>query len=81
MVAAPGALLGYALLGTSRTLVVGATTATAAISAAAVGPLADGDAMRFAVLSAALALVAGAVFVGAGALRLGGVMDLVSKPS
>ncbi len=26
LVAAPGALLGYALLGTSRTLVVGATT-------------------------------------------------------
>ena len=36
--------------------------------------------MRFAVLSAALALVAGAVFAAAGLLRLGGVMDLVSKP-
>lgn len=80
LVAAPGALLGYALLGTSRTLVVGATTATAALSAAAVAPLADGDTGRFAVLSAALALVAGAVFAGAGFLRLGGVMDLVSKP-
>lgn len=80
LVAAPGALLGYALLGTSRTLVVGATTATAALSAAAVAPLADGDTGRFAVLSAALALVAGAVFAGAGLLRLGGVMDLVSKP-
>jgi sulfate permease, SulP family len=80
LVAAPGALLGYALLGTSRTLVVGATTATAAVSAAAVGPLADGDSARFAALSAALALVAGAVFAGAGLLRLGGVMDLVSKP-
>lgn len=80
LVAAPGALLGYALLGTSRTLVVGATTATAAVSAAAVAPLADGDSARFAALSAALALVAAAVFAGAGLLRLGGVMDLFSKP-
>jgi hypothetical protein len=48
LVAAPGGLLGYALLGSSRTLVVSATTATAALSAAAVGPLADGDAARFA---------------------------------
>ena len=80
LVAAPGALVAYALIGTSRSLVVSATTATSALSAAAVAPLADGDATRFAALSAALALVAGAVLVGAGAFRLGGVMDLVSKP-
>jgi SulP family sulfate permease len=80
LVAAPGALLAYALLGTSRTLVVSATTATSALSAVAVGPLADGDAARFAALSAGLAIVSAAVLVGAGLLRLGGVMDLVSKP-
>jgi sulfate permease, SulP family len=80
LVAAPGALLGYALLGSSRTLVVSATTATAALSAAAVGPLADGDAARFAALSAALALVAAVVFAGSGLLRLGGITDLISKP-
>ena len=60
LAAAPGALLAYALLGTSRSLVVSATTATSALSAGAVGPLADGDAARFAALSAALAVVAGA---------------------
>ena len=44
LMAAPGALVAYALLGTSRTLIVSATTATSrALSAAAVGPLADGD--------------------------------------
>jgi sulfate permease, SulP family len=43
-------------------------------------PLADGDPVRYAALSAALALLAAAVFIGAGLLRLGGVMDLVSKP-
>jgi Sulfate permease family len=52
LAAAPDALLAYALLGTSRSLVVSATTATSALSAAAVGPLASGDAARFAALSA-----------------------------
>jgi SulP family sulfate permease len=80
LMAAPGALLAYALLGTSRTLVVSATTATSALSASAVGPLANGDVARFAALSAALAICAAAVLVGAGLLRLGGITDLVSKP-
>jgi SulP family sulfate permease len=80
LMAAPGALLAYAALGTSRFLIVSATTATSAVSAAAVGPLADGDAVRFAALSAALALVCAAVLAGAGWLRLGAVADLVSKP-
>jgi MFS superfamily sulfate permease-like transporter len=54
LMAAPGALVAYAFLGTSRTLVVSATTATSAMSASAVGPLANGDAATFAALSAAL---------------------------
>jgi SulP family sulfate permease len=80
LLAAPGALIGYALLGTSRSLVVGATTASAAVSAAAVAPLADGNAGHYAALSAALALVSAVVLTVAGVLRLGGVFDLVSKP-
>jgi sulfate permease, SulP family len=80
LMAAPGALLAYALLGTSRQLVVSATTATAAVSAASVGPLAHGDMASFAALSAALALVTAVVLVAGGALRLGAVADLVSKP-
>jgi len=80
LVAAPGALVAYALLGTSRSLIVSATTATSALSTAAVAPLADGDAERFAAMSAALALIAAVVLIVAGAFRLGGVMDLVSKP-
>jgi SulP family sulfate permease len=80
LVAAPGALLGYALLGTSRTLVVSATTATSAVSAAAVGSLVQGDAARFAVLSAGLAVVSAAVLIVAGMLKLGRITDLVSKP-
>ena len=80
LAAAPGALLGYALLGTSRTLIVSATTATSALSAAVVGPLAGGDVVRFAALSAALALVAAGVLVAAGALRAGAIIDFISKP-
>jgi MFS superfamily sulfate permease-like transporter len=80
LVAAPGALIGYALLGSSPALIVSATTSTAAFSAAVVGPLAHGDAARFAAFSAALAIVAAIAFAGAGALRLGGVTDLISKP-
>jgi high affinity sulfate transporter 1 len=80
LMAAPGALIAYALLGTSRTLVVGATTSTAAVSAAAVGPLAAGDTGRFAALSAAFALVTAVVFVLAGLLRFGAIADFISKP-
>jgi len=80
LMAAPGAMIGYALLGTSRSLVVSATSSTAAVSAAAIGTLAGGSASRVATLSAALALLTGVVLVGAGILRLGGVADLISKP-
>jgi high affinity sulfate transporter 1 len=80
LLAAPGALIGYALLGTSRSLVVGATSSTAALSAATVGSLAHGNAAAFAALSAALALIVAGVFVLAGLMRFGGVADLISKP-
>jgi SulP family sulfate permease len=80
LMAAPGALIAYALLGTSRSLVVSATTATSAVSAAAVGPLAHGDVARFATLSATLALLTGLVLVLGGMLRLGVISDFVSKP-
>jgi len=80
LMAAPGALVGYALLGTSRTLIVSATTATSALSAAAVGPLAEGDPARYMALSAALALLAGLILVAGGLLGLGAISDFVSKP-
>ena len=75
-----GAMLAYALVGTSRQLVVSATTATSAVSAATVGPLAGGDPVKFAALSAALALVVAVVLVLGGLLRFGAISDLVSKP-
>ena len=80
LMAAPVAMIGYGLLGTSHQLVVSATTATSAVSAATVGPLAGGDAGKFAALSAMLALVTGIVLVLGGLARFGAVADLVSKP-
>ncbi|WCB93579.1 putative sulfate transporter [Baekduia alba] len=80
LMAAPGAMVAYALLGTSRQLVVSATTATSALSAASVGPLAHGDVGAFAALSAMLAIVVGVVLIIGGALRLGAIADLVSRP-
>ena len=80
LIAAPGAMLGYALLGQSHTLVVSATTATSAVSAATIGPLANGNVVKFGELSAAFALVVAAVLIAAGLVRIGGVADLVSKP-
>jgi SulP family sulfate permease len=76
LMAAPGAMIGFALLGTSRQLVVSATTATSAVSAATVGPLAGGDVERFAALSAALALVVAVGLVLGGLLRFGAISEL-----
>ncbi len=80
LMAAPGAMIAYAFLGSSRTLIVSATTATSALSLSAVGPLADGDAAKFAALSAALALVTAVVLAAGGMLGLGALSDFVSKP-
>jgi SulP family sulfate permease len=80
LLAAPWALAVYAMLGSSSSLIVAATSSTAALSAVAVAPLVHADAERFAALSATLALVTGAVFALAGALRVGGIADLISKP-
>jgi SulP family sulfate permease len=73
------ALTAYAVLGTSRHMKVTATSTMAIMSAALVGGLAGGDAGRYLALSAALALVVGAVLVVAGFVRLGFIADFLSK--
>jgi len=64
-------LVGYALLGTSRQLMVSPTSSTAAISGALVATVAVGDATRIPALAAALAGLAGAALVVFGLLRMG----------
>ncbi|WP_175944431.1 SulP family inorganic anion transporter [Burkholderia pyrrocinia] len=74
------ALLAYAVLGPSRILVLGPDSALAALIAGAIAPLADHDPQRAIALSGALALSAGTICILLGALRLGFVTDLLSRP-
>lgn len=74
------AMVIYALLGTSRQLSVGPEAATTVMVAAAVAPLAGGDPVRWAALSAGLAIMVGLACIGAWALRLGFLADLLSHP-
>ena len=70
----------YALVGTSRHVSIGPESTTAVMAAVAVAPLAAGDPLRYAALTATLALLVGAVCLAAGALRLGFLADLLSHP-
>ncbi|MFF0488576.1 SulP family inorganic anion transporter [Nocardia sp. NPDC004068] len=78
--AAVPALVLYALAGSSRHLVVGPMSATAALSAAIVTPLAGADGGRYLALSTALALVTGVAGLLAGLVRLGFVASFISEP-
>ncbi|MEU3062926.1 sulfate permease [Streptomyces subrutilus] len=78
--AALPAMVLYALSGSSRLLSVGPESTTALMTAVAVGPLAAGDPARYAVLSAALAVVVGLLCLVAWAVRLGFLADLLSRP-
>jgi sulfate permease, SulP family len=66
--AAPVALVAYALFGSSRHLVVGATSAAAILSASTVAVVSP-DPARAVALSAALAIIAGVILMVAGLLR------------
>jgi high affinity sulfate transporter 1 len=79
-------MLIYALMGTSRHLSVGPTSATAAllassVSAAVLATTADaGDPASYVANAAAFVLVTGLVFLVAGMLRLGFITQFLSKP-
>ncbi len=75
-------LLVYALLGTSRHLSVGASSATAALIASVVVALGatTTDMATYSAYAVALVLVIGAVFLVAGLARLGWVTQFLSKP-
>jgi SulP family sulfate permease len=77
--AAPGALLGYALFGTSRQVIVGPTSTIAVMSAAIVASTAPRGTEEFIALTIALAILSGVVFLLAGLLRLGFVSQFFSR--
>ena len=78
--AAPGALILYAALGSSRHLVCGPMSATAALSAATVADVIPVGDNRFAAFTAALALTTGIAALLAGVLRLGFLASFISEP-
>ncbi|QZS53635.1 SulP family inorganic anion transporter [Rhodococcus opacus] len=78
--AAIPALILYAAAGSSRHLVVGPMSATAALSAAIVAPLAGADGGKYAALTAVLAIATGIAGLLAGVLRLGFIASFISEP-
>ena len=78
--ASVGALVAYFLVGPSRILVVGPDSSLLPLVAAAVVPLAGGDAARSIALAAALSIIAGVLCLAAAVARLGFVTDLLSRP-
>src|SRR5688572_539124 len=76
-------LLGYALFGPSRLLVLGPDSALGPMIAATTLPLlaADGDPARAIALSSLLALMVGAIMLVVSVAKLGFVAELLSRPT
>lgn len=74
-------MLIYALVGSSRQLMVGPDAATAAMVAAAITPLAAGDPQRLLQLSMIVAVMVGALSIAAGFARAGFVASFLSRPT
>jgi high affinity sulfate transporter 1 len=76
-------LVGYALVGPSRLLVLGPDSSLGPMIAATILPLlaSGGDPVRAVLLASALSILTGIVMVAAGVGRLGFVADLLSKPT
>ena len=73
-------LVIYALLGTSRQLIVGTSGATAALIASAIGTLAAGDPSQHLAIAMMLTLLVGLMCLTASLLRLGAIADVLSQP-
>jgi SulP family sulfate permease len=74
------ALIAYALLGTSRQLVVGPDTATGLISALTVGAIAVQRTAQYNALTSTLAVLIGGFFLLFGVMRMGWVAAFISTP-
>jgi SulP family sulfate permease len=78
--AAPLALLGYAIFGTSRHLNVGPSSTVALLSAAFVSALVIGSTEDYITATVTLAILTGIVLIVAGLFKLGVFADFLSKP-
>ncbi len=70
--------LGYALLGSSRQLAVGPTSAISLMIAGTVGAMADGDAQRYAQIASLTAFTVATLCLFAWLLRLSALVKLIS---
>jgi sulfate permease, SulP family len=75
-----GAMVMYALFGTSKQVVMGPEATSAIMTAAAVAPLAGGDPARYASLAAMTAVLVGIMAILARVAKLGFITDFLSKP-
>jgi high affinity sulfate transporter 1 len=78
--AIPLAVLGYAIFGTSRQLFVGPSSTVAALSASTIAPFVVAGGPNPVVLTAALAIIVGIIYIAGGLLRLGFVARFFAKP-
>ncbi len=76
-------LIGYALLGPSRILVLGPDSSLGPMIAATILPIigSDGSPERAIALASMMALIVGAFMILAGIAKLGFIADLLSKPT
>jgi high affinity sulfate transporter 1 len=76
-------LLGYAVFGPSRILVLGPDSSLGPMIAATILPLvaANGDAKRAVALASMLAIMVAAIMILAAVAKLGFIADLISKPT
>ncbi len=70
--------LGYALLGSSRQLAIGPTSAISLMIASTVGAMAEGDAQRYAQIASLAAFTVAVLCLLAWALRLSALVKLIS---
>jgi SulP family sulfate permease len=75
-----GAMVMYALFGSSRQVIMGPEATSAIMTAAAVAPLAGGDPVRYAALAATTAILVGVFSLLARVAKLGFITDFLSKP-
>jgi len=76
-------LIGYALFGPSRILVLGPDSSLGPMIAATILPIvgSDGSPARAIALASMMALIVGAIMIFAGIAKLGFIADLLSKPT
>ncbi|HLH55526.1 MAG TPA: SulP family inorganic anion transporter, partial [Verrucomicrobiae bacterium] len=73
-------MIAYALLGSSRQMIVGPDIAISLLISSTIAPLAGGDHARAAELAALVAILSGLLLLLAAWAKLGAIADFLSKP-